>query len=159
MRDIMKEFFAAYYDRLQILHRDLQAALADLPQEVLDWKPAPKMNSLAVLVVHTAGAERYWIGDVAGQDPSGRIRSEEFQVIGLDAEELGQRLDAALEHSHDILQQLTEEDLDAARHSTRDGETYSVAWALAHALEHTAVHLGHIQTLRDMWQYELAGPD
>ncbi len=155
----MKEFFAAYYDRLQILHRDLQAALADLPQEVLDWKPAPKMNSLAVLVVHTAGAERYWIGDVAGQDPSGRIRSEEFQVIGLDAEELGQRLDAALEHSHDILQQLTEEDLDAARHSTRDGETYSVAWALAHALEHTAVHLGHIQTLRDMWQYELAGPD
>jgi len=27
-----------------------------------------------------------------------------------------------------------------------------VAWALAHALEHTALHLGHIQIGRELWQ-------
>ena len=68
-------FTNPYYDRLQTLHQGISEAIADLPQEALDWEPAPSMNSVTVLVVHLTGAERYWIGDVAGQDPSGRIRS------------------------------------------------------------------------------------
>ena len=152
----MHELFKAYYDRLQIIHRGISEAISDLSSEGLDWQPGPSMNSLAVLVVHTVGAERYWIGDVAGQDPSGRVRSEEFKSSGLDAAELQERLELTLAHSYGVLQQLTLDDLDAQRHSWRDDETYSVAWALAHALEHTAVHLGHIHIGRELWQMNSA---
>lgn len=154
----MHEFFIAYYDRLQSLHHDISATIAGLSQEALDWQPSPSMNSMAVLVVHTAGAERYWIGDVAGQDPSGRVRSEEFKTRGLDGDELQERLEVALAHSYGVLQQLTVEELDVPRQSWRDGETYSTAWALAHALEHTAVHLGHIQIGRELWETDIVKP-
>lgn len=150
----MQEFFNAYYERLQTLHTEMSKAIADLPIEALDWQPWPFMNSLSVLVVHTAGAERYWIGDVVGQDPSGRIRSEEFKVRNLSALELQELLDTALNHSFGVLNQLSLEDLEKPRLSTRDETTYSVAWALAHALEHTGIHLGHIQIGRELWRMD-----
>ena len=154
----MHEFFESYYDRLQTLHREVSEVIADLPKEALDWEPAPSMNSLTVLVVHLSGAERYWIGDVAGQDPSGRIRSEEFETRGWGTAELQERLKRTLAHSYAVLQQLSLQDLDASRYSSRDDKTYSVAWALAHALEHTALHLGHIQIGRELWQEGFAKP-
>ena len=43
-------------------------------------------------------------------------------------------------------------ELDEERVSARDGQKYSVAWALSHALEHTALHVGHIQTLGQLWK-------
>lgn len=154
----MHEFFESYYDRLKTLHREVSEAIADLPEDALDWEPAPSINSLTVLVVHLTGAERYWIGDVAGQDPSGRVRSEEFETRGWGAAELQERLEQTLAHSYGVLQQLTVEDLDVSRSSSQDGKTYSVAWALAHALEHTALHLGHIQIVRDLWQAGIVKP-
>jgi len=140
-----------YFDRLQALHADIQRTIEGLPQDALDWSPGPDMNSLAVLAVHTAGAERYWIGDVAGQDPSGRDRAAEFRTQGMDAAALTARLDAALAHSRAVLEGLTLSDLDALRPSSRDGREYTIAWALAHALGHTAVHVGHMQIIRQLW--------
>lgn len=140
-----------YFDRLQALHADIQRTIEGLPQDALDWSPGPDMNSLAVLAVHTAGAERYWIGDVAGQDPSGRDRAAEFRTQGMDAAALTARLDAALAHSRAVLEELTLSDLDALRPSSRDGREVTVAWALAHALGHTAVHVGHMQIIRQLW--------
>ena len=155
----MHEFFKSYYDRLQVLHREISKAIVDLPQDALDWEPLPSMNSLTVLVVHLTGAERYWIGDVAGQESSGRIRSAEFETRGWETAALQERLERTLAHSRGVLQQLALEDLDAPRLSSRDGETYSVAWALNHALEHTAMHLGHIQIGRELWQADISKPN
>lgn len=143
--------FDELYERLETLHKGIKEALRDLPQEALDWVPGPEMNSLGILVMHTAGAERYWIGDVIGEDPSGRVRETEFQVKGLDAQTLMERLDDTLFHSRGILQELSLEDLSTIRTSPRDGREFSVAWSMAHALEHTALHLGHIQIIRQLW--------
>ncbi len=141
-----------YLDRLQALHADMHRALDGLPQDALDWSPGPDMNSLTVLVVHAAGAQRYWIGDVAGRDASGRDRAAEFRTQGLDAAALTARLDAALAHSRAVLEGLTLPDLEALRPASRDGREVTVAWALAHALEHTAVHVGHMQIVRQLWE-------
>jgi class 3 adenylate cyclase len=149
-------FFADYLDRLQRLHDDVAHAVEGLSQEALDWAPGPDMNSLCVLVVHLAGAERYWIGDVVGRDPSGRDRDAEFRARGVGAAALKARLADALAHSRGVLEELTLEDLEAVRVSPRDGREFSVAWALAHALEHTAIHVGHAQLVRQLW--DQAGP-
>jgi uncharacterized damage-inducible protein DinB len=139
-----------YFDILTALHNGLKQAIAGLPTAALDWVPGPEMNSIAVLVVHTAGAERYWIGDVAGGQPSGRDRPAEFQTQGLDETDLVSHLDDALAESEKILAQLTLEDLTALRSSPLHDREGTVMWAVLHALEHTANHLGHIQVTRQM---------
>jgi uncharacterized damage-inducible protein DinB len=141
----------AYLERLETLHEEIWRAIADLPPEALDWAPGPGMNSLGVLVTHTAGAERYWIGDVAGEDRSDRVRSQEFEARGQGVDTLAALLTATLVHSRQVLEPLTIEDLDQMRLSVRNGQEYSVAWCLAHALEHTGLHLGHIQVTRQLW--------
>ncbi len=153
----LEPFFGDYLDRLTGLHEGLSEAIAGLPVPALDWQPGPQINSLAVLAVHTAGAETYWIGDVAGQRPSGRIRSEEFQARERSAADLQQLLDASLALSREVLAELSLADLGVLRLSWRDGEHYTVATALLHALEHTAQHMGHMQIGRQLWAQH-AGP-
>ena len=148
----MIELFAAYFDRLEALHKDMSSALGNLPVEALNWSPGPDMNSLAVLAAHTAGAERYWIGDVVARDDSKRDRAAEFRARADSALALIERLGAALAHSRSVLEQLTLPALDEKRLLPRDGDEVTVAWALAHALEHTATHAGHMQIMRQLWE-------
>jgi uncharacterized damage-inducible protein DinB len=147
----MLEVFAVYLNRLEELHRDLNHALEGLPVEALNWSPGPEMNSLAILVAHTAGAERYWIGDVIARDDSQRDRAAEFRAQAINTEELIERLNAALTHSRGVVESLTLADLEERRFVPRDQRDVTVAWALLHALEHTAIHLGHMQIMRQWW--------
>lgn len=151
----MDVFFTAYLERLEIMHERIKGALVGLPVEALDWQPGPDTNSIAVLVAHIAGAERYWIGDVAGQEPSGRNRAAEFETRGLSAAALGKRLDTSLRRARAIVERLSVDDLDQPRHSERHERTFTVAWSLLHALEHTAVHSGHIDLTRQLWEEQM----
>jgi uncharacterized damage-inducible protein DinB len=148
----MDPFFKDYYDRLSGLHHDMAETVEGLPVEALDWQPGPETNSLAVLLTHTAGSERYWIGEVAGEDPAGRERAKEFETMGRTAEELQERLDLALAHSRQTLSRLSLDNLAEARLIAQQGRSCTVAWALLHALEHVALHLGHAQITRQMWE-------
>ena len=147
----MHEYFKAYNGLLKIQHEGVSEAIDGLSLEALDWVPGPDMNSLGALVVHLTNAQRYMIGEMVGQDPAGP-RSNDFEVQGLDAVQLQMRLDQTLAHSQAVLSQLTLEDLDQMRYSPRGKRSYSVAWTLAHALEHNSLHLGHIQIGRELWQ-------
>lgn len=150
---IVLEDFA---ERLVDLHKGIEDAISGLPPEAFDWVPGPEMNSLTVLVSHTAGAERYWIGDLAGRDDSARVRATEFEKMGLAEDELKQLLRDTLAHSQSVLARLTAADLEMVHVSkAHNGRSYRVAWALMHALEHTAVHLGHIQMVRQLWQQQM----
>jgi uncharacterized damage-inducible protein DinB len=144
-------FYQEYLERLQDLHAGIQKELAGLPAEALDWVPASGMNSLSVLVVHLTGSERYWIGDVVIGESSDRDREAEFRASGLDVSTLTRRLDDALNYARAALERLNLADLDRQCLSPRSGKQFSAAWALLHALEHTAIHLGHIQLTRQLW--------
>ena len=109
------------------------------------------MNSISVLVFHLTGAERYWIGDVAAQDPAERDREAEFRVHELGADILKGRLANNLEYARDVFSRFTIQDLETTR-AGRDGHTFTVAWALLHALEHATLHLGQIQLTRQLWE-------
>jgi uncharacterized damage-inducible protein DinB len=148
----MSDLLTAYADCLAALHAEAEATLAGLPPEALDWSPAPEANSLAVLVVHTAGSERYWIGEIAGQIPANRDRAAEFHAAGLTAPALQQKLAEALALSGDVLAKLTLADL-ALQRPARDNREPTVAWALFHALAHVAEHVGHMQLTRQMWDH------
>ncbi len=150
----MEQFLTDYLDRLKCLHEDMKAAIKELPQAALDWVPGPGMNSLGVLIVHATGAERYWIGDVACQDPSNRNRGAEFEAKDIEAHQLAERLDHGLIYITKAIKSLRLANLQEMRISPRDNRKYTVGWALAHALEHTALHLGHAQVTRQLWKQQ-----
>ena len=146
----MQPFFEAYLLNLRELHNDILNALKDLPSAALDWSPAAEVNSIDVLMVHTVGAQRFLIGEVVGGNPANRDREAEFKVHGLEAETLTQRLNESYEYIHDVLENLTLDDLNASRDFR--GRQTTVAWVLGHALKHTATHMGHIQLMRQVWE-------
>jgi uncharacterized damage-inducible protein DinB len=148
----MSEFYDDLYNRFHEIHKDLLKAVDGLPDEALDWVPGTDANSINVLVVHLTAAERYWIGAAAMGEPSDRIRDEEFQAHGLTVEELKQRLNAADVYARQALPRFMLADLETVRKSLRSDKTFTVGWCLLHALEHSALHLGHIQLTRQLWE-------
>lgn len=148
----MNKFFVDYVDRLGGLHAECISAIDGLSQEALDWIPKPGMNSIGILIVHIVGAERYWLGDVMMKEPSGRNRDQEFLTQGLEPPELTHRLDGALAYVQESLEKFSLEDLTEIRISPRDGQEFTIGWALLHVLNHTALHLGHIEATRHMWE-------
>lgn len=149
---LMQPFFTDYLNNLQELHRDIRTALEGLPQAALDWTLDPEINSLSVLVVHVTGSERYWLGDVVAGENSNRDREAEFKVRGLSSEMLLQRLSDVEAYLQLVLERLTIQDLETPRISPRNGREVTVAWAMGHALKHTALHLGHVQIMRQLWE-------
>lgn len=148
--ETMQPYFEDYLLNLKELHNDILNTLEGLPPAALDWSPAPDVNSINVLVVHTVGAQRYWIGEVIAGDPANRDREAEFKIHGLEVETLAQRLNGNLEYIRSVLENLTLNDLAALR-KLPDRER-SVAWVIDHVLKHTATHLGHIQLMRQVWE-------
>ena len=148
----MQTFFKDYLNLLQDCHNSILEALEGLPPAALDWTPGNDMNSISVLVVHLTGAERYWIGDIAAQDPTARDRDAEFRVRDVEMDVLKKRLADNLEYAHNTLDKFTIQDLETPRVSARDGREYMAGWALLHALDHATLHLGQIQITRQLWE-------
>jgi uncharacterized damage-inducible protein DinB len=148
----MIPFYTEVLNRLHELHNEIEKAIEGLPQEALDWKPGPAMNSICVLVVHLSGAERFLIGDIVKGEPSQRNRPAEFMAAGWEAAALVKRLRDAEAYFKSVLESMSLEDLGGERRHPRDGSQVSVSWAILHALEHTALHTGQIQDLRQLYQ-------
>jgi hypothetical protein len=143
----MHQLMTDYLKLLAKLHADFEKCLEGMSVEGLDWTPGRDMNSLCVLVVHVVGSARYWVGDVAAGIDSKRNRDAEFTVSGLDTAQLKALLIANREFVHSVLEKLTPDDLIISRfgHQETAGE------AILHALEHTALHVGHAQLTRQLW--------
>jgi uncharacterized damage-inducible protein DinB len=145
----MQTFFKDYLSLLQDCHKGILEALEGLPPAALDWTPGPDMNSISILVFHLTGAERYWIGDIAAQDPTERDRDAEFRVHGVEMDVLKKRLSNNLEYARIVLDKMNIQDLETTRTSA-NGREFTVAWALLHALDHATLHLGQIQITRQL---------
>lgn len=143
-------------DRLAALHEIIERAIDGLPDDALDWSPGNEMNTLGVLLAHTFGSQRYWIGDVAGQEPSDRVRASEFKMVGVGVGEFKERSQAVLAHSNSVLARLTPDDLGSSRTVGEDNRQVTAGWAILHALEHTALHAGHIEITRQLWEQHQA---
>lgn len=148
----MDRFDVDFLDRMGWLHSEIEKQLQDLPKDALDWSPGREIPSICVLVTHTAGAERFWIGDVAAGDPSNRDRDSEFAASGKDRGELFAILRGSRQYAGEVIKKIDYKKLSSPCISPRDGKEITIGWALNYALEHTAIHLGHIQIIRQLWE-------
>jgi len=140
--------------RIEDLRGQVRGLIADLPAEALNWRPTDgaddhATNSLAVLAAHVTGAEHFWIAEVIGGRPMTRDRDAEFRLEVADAFELLHRFDAVQAETREVFSTLTAADLKGTR-ETR-GKTVAVRWGILHVIDHTALHLGHMQITYQLW--------
>lgn len=143
-----------YLSMIEDLRMQVREIVADLPAEALNWRPLPGVddhatNSLAVLAAHVAGAEHFWIAEAIGHAPPTRDRPAEFALEVVGAAGLLERLDQVGAETRAILSKLPEEELDSFR--TVQDKTVPVRWAILHVIDHTALHLGHMQITYQLW--------
>jgi uncharacterized damage-inducible protein DinB len=148
----MRKFYEGMLEHLKALHAEALKSLDSLPPEALDWVPGPEMNSISVLIMHFTGSERYWVGDVVRGDPSFRNREAEFATKGMEAGALRQRVLDLDAYEAGAFEALKVRDLDEWKVTPKDGRQVTVGWSLMHALQHTAVHVGHIEVLTQQWR-------
>lgn len=137
-------------DRFSEVHADILKALEALPHAALDWVPGREMNSMGVLVMHLAGAERYWLGVALGEAPA-RDRDAEFMSRGLTLEQVKEEVAKTDRYARQVMERLSPRALEEMKVSPRNNKSFSVGWCLLHALEHTVLHCGHIQLTRQLW--------
>jgi uncharacterized damage-inducible protein DinB len=143
-----------YLQRIEDLRQQVSNLIADLPGEALNWCPIQgdqehSTNSLAVLAAHVAGAEHFWIAEVVGGYPPTRDREAEFASQVTDAAKLLHLLETVGAETREVLPALSESDLDGTREI--QDRTVSVRWGILHVIDHTALHLGHMQITYQLW--------
>jgi hypothetical protein len=121
------------------VHDKLRAQVRDMDRGTLNWKPLPLANSIAVLIVHTLGAERDMIRAVRSLTTE-RDRESEFRAEAEAADLLG-FLDQADRELDEHLGAMTAADLTELRPRGDRPPRPGLEWLLlnyGHAREHLA---------------------
>jgi hypothetical protein len=136
---------------------DLSAAVADLPDESLDWAPVAGTNSVNVLVRHSITATRFLASGGAGLGPDRQAymagdRAEAFKVLGATSAGLIAEIDAFLPELETILGAGNDAALAVvAPWAFADGITPTGAHLVIHTIGHLREHVGQVQLMRDLW--------
>lgn len=143
-----------YFDRIEDLRSQVSGLITALPEQGLNWRPIEgkddhASNSLAVLARHIAGAEHYWMAEVVGGWPETRDREAEFATIATEASEIVRSLEKTAQETREVFSSLRETDLKSTRQVK--GHTVTVRWCILHVIDHTALHLGHMQITYQLW--------
>jgi len=147
-----------YLSFLNDLRGQVKTLLEGLPKEALDWRPLDgegelATNSPAVMMTHLAGSEAFWVKEIIGRQPIQRNRDAEFVVKGLGVSDLLAKIETGAKDTAAILSSLTSSQLEETR-KFRD-RTVTVRWGILHVVEHWAIHVGHMQLTRQLWQAKL----
>lgn len=147
--------FAAVLERIA---RDVLYQLDGLSDEILNRPvPLPDANTLYALATHLAGSTEFWAVQLASGRDAGRNRLAEFHATG-DGSALLARYERLIGLIHGALDDLPDAALDgippqppAEYRSTGGlGDTLTLRDCLLHAVEHGALHQGHIQITRQL---------
>jgi uncharacterized damage-inducible protein DinB len=144
---------------LEDQHTYASHALQNASREAINWKPASTpCDSLAGLVHHIVEVQRLWLDTVIGGEPVPPGLATAHQAEADSAESLWALMVDSLAKSKARLESLTAEEYDELR--TRRDRQVTVRWAAYHTLEHTAMHVGHMQLTRQVYddQAGLAKP-
>lgn len=143
-----------YLQRIEDHHRQIIDLIDDLPREGLNFFPIilPDLqvsNSIAVLTAHVAGAEHRWIGEMIGGLPATRDRASEFTIRVRNSGPLIDMLNSTLAETRNVFSKLDENDLN--KMFEVEEKMVSGRWAILHVIDHTSLHMGHMQLTYQLW--------
>ncbi len=143
---------------MDFTHRNMIAIIADLPDDALIWHPANAMNSLSGIVCHMMYCETYAIRRAAGEEVS-------YDVLYDEAEEDNSTWQSEEDRVH-LITRIADSDAVMKRilpaMTVVGMEQRFSAWGadsltsggdlIAKAAIHTAMHWGHMQMTRQLWE-------
>lgn len=121
------------------LHDQMREHVRGMDHGTLNWRPLPKANSMAVLVVHVLGAEREVMRTLRSV-PSDRDREAEFRAEA-EAGDLLALLDQADQELDEYLGAVTAADLTETKPRRNRPPKPGIEWVVSnygHAREHLA---------------------
>jgi uncharacterized damage-inducible protein DinB len=122
----------------------------------------PESNTAFALATHLIGSAEYRVLQLAGDRDVHRDRPSEFRATGTGAE-LAARYERWLTAMRELLSTLPDERMDepvslsAGYHPSLHEEPMTVRDALLHAVEHCALHQGHLELTRQLLDYAPSG--
>lgn len=149
-------FIAGMYEALSFGQQRMKAAVAELTPEQLAQVPNGMQNSIATLVVHTAGVEANFAHRFLGQETPADLKAEYLldqpqsplpAATGETVESLVAKMEKGRAILHEALSQLTDADLDKEWVSPA-GKAFTYRYLLSILPNHQALHTGHIQYLK-----------
>ena len=104
---------------------------------------------------HTILSQYWWIQENLNLVKIERNRPAEFTAQSDGMENL-QALYRNVENlTRDILETISEDETQSLRKVNQRQVT--VEWVVLHVIEHTALHLGHMQLIKQLWENEMKG--
>lgn len=146
---------------LERIARDAMAQFHDIaPQDFNRPLNLPESNTLCALATHLVAAGEFWVLVLAGKREIARDRQAEFSATGR-AQDLLPRYERWIQGVHEVLdtwpdERLSEPATPPAGYTLATGsrrQRADVRDALLHAVEHSALHLGHLQMTRQLLGY------
>ncbi len=132
--------------QLEEIWEALLKAVEGVDDSLLHWTPGPEFNSVAILLRHLAGSERWWIGEAIGGIPSQRVRDKEFLHDRPQRADVLRAIEETRHVTRQVLAPLTMHDLqeETAPSVTRGTppRRSTKLWALLHYIEHLGYHRG-----------------
>ena len=129
--------------KLRQLFDRIRTCTGKLSDEQIWLRGAETGNAAGNLMLHLAGNLRQWIVSGVGGKPDVRVRDREFSARGgATGQELLDRLAAALEDAIAVIEALPPARL--AERITVQQYNVSVFEAIAHVVEHFALHTGQV---------------
>lgn len=136
----------------------MSQAVNGLPAGGLSWKPLESANSIAVLVVHSITATRFWMDAGSGRQRSladyrAGERAASFRAEAGDATDLQRQIDEYMAELAGALGSATTADLERVAEwpGTDNAPRASGYECLHRAIAHLREHVGQVQLTRDLW--------
>lgn len=151
--------------RLQDARQRTLNALANLPDEALDWQATGLQNTIGTLLYHIATIEIDWLySEVLEQDWSPElemlfcypVRDDDGRLYAVTEVSLSKhlsRLEWTRNHLLECLKQITLEGYRRLRNLPRYDVTPE--WVLHHLAQHEAEHRGEILAIRTLYEVSM----
>ncbi len=141
------------WERLDKTRALVLELLENASEEDFAFVPPGFNNPASVIARHLAGAENFWIGQVAGGHDVHRDRNSEFSKPGWSRAWVLEALSKSRDLSERVFKEMDPAKLDEEVSATlafkppHAPEHLTRRWAILHALEHEAYHLGQLSIL------------
>ena len=147
-----------YLTEFGILRGQVRNAIKGINDELANWHPLLKdTNSIYAIMTHLIDGDNFWVQQVIRGEVLRRDREAAFQASG-SLSELMSRWEKAGVEMDSILGKLSLAQLGETRTVPARPElrAITVRWCILHLISHHAIHLGHIQLTRQLWEQRIS---
>lgn len=141
---------------LKDLHGEILSLLEAVGPEGMNWTPEMEdVNSMYAIANHTILSQYWWIQENLNQEVIERNRPAEFTTRADSLECLRVLYNEIETLTQDVLGKILQQETKANR-QVRERQV-TIEWIVLHVIEHTALHLGHMQLMKQLWEAHQKG--